>query len=375
MFSEESHTLSLIEEAFEKVQEFNYKAYTSELYQLSQSMSNKRIREYKYVINRILENFGLHLMHRSLFEELVSNSSNKFGKWSSVGTLQLALKSPEKFDEIYNILSDEESKSIFDWFIKYRVAYGFLGEFAREIFPSPISKEEFLEKMNQLEPVKHSSLINVGGYYLDSEESTIAQSWIFKQYELNGRCEVSVGDYVIDGGAFYGETSFWFLSKGAGKIYAFEPDPNSFLILVDNIKRNKVSDKIIPVQKILSNRIGTFSFYTTGGGGSKLDERGDKTFEAITLDSFYRKKGLERVDFIKLDVEGAELNVLKGAVEAIKKFKPKMAVSVYHKPEDIITIPKLILEIFPDAKFYLSHKFYSLCETIIFINPRDGKML
>jgi hypothetical protein len=53
-----------------------------------------------------------------------------------------------------------------------------------------------------------------------------------------------------------------------------------------------------------------------------------------------------------------------------QKFRPKMAISVYHKPEDIITIPKFILKLIPSAKLYLSHKFYSLYETILFVDPK-----
>ena len=365
-----SHTLSLINEAFEKVQEFNYKVFINELDKLSQNISNKRAVGEKHVINRILEKLGLHLTYKSFFDKLADSSYSGGGKWNSVGTLQFALKNPEKFDEVYNILADEESKPIFDWFIKYRVAYAFLGELAGEIFPPKVTKAEFLKGMNDLKINSRSGSINIGNFNFDLEALAISGSWIFEQYYLDGKCEVSVGDYIIDGGAFKGETSFWFLSKGAGKVYAFEPDLYNFSILCKNIKRNKALNNIIPVQKVLSNRIGSFSFYTTSDGGSAALEGGNETVEGVTLDSFVEKEGFNRLDFIKLDVEGAELEFLEGAVETIKRFKPKMAISVYHKPEDIITIPKFILETLPDAKFYLSHKNYGWNETILFVNPR-----
>jgi len=113
----------------------------------------------------------------------------------------------------------------------------------------------------------------------------IAESWIFEQYYLKGKCEVSKGDYIINGGAFKGETSFWFLSKGAGKVYAFEPDPYNFLVLSKNIKRNKAEDKIIPVQKVLLNKIETFSLYATDRGRSVPLAEGNETIKGITLDS------------------------------------------------------------------------------------------
>ena len=368
-----SHTLSLINEAFEKVQEFNYKVYINELDKLSQNISNKRAVGEKHVINRILEKLGLHLTYKSFFDKLADSSYSGWGKWNSVGTLQFALKNPEKFGEVYNILADEDSRVTFNWFIKYQVAYAFLGELAGVIYPLKITKSEFFKGMNDLKTNSRSGSINIGDFSFASEALAIAESWIFEQYYLKGKCEVSKGDYIIDGGAFKGETSFWFLSKGAGKVYAFEPDPYNFLVLSKNIKRNKAEDKIIPVQKVFSNKIGTFSLYATGSGRSAALTGGNETIEGITLDSFVEKEGLDRLDFIKLDVEGAELEVLEGAVETIKKFKPKIAVSVYHKPDDILTIPGFISEILPDAKFYLSHKYYDLNETILFVNPRESE--
>ncbi len=361
-----SNTLFLIEEALEKIQEFNHKRYIRDISIASQiARQRRKIPIFKLFlkINHILEKLGLHLTYRSVFEELANNSYDKMGKWSSIGTFQLALKNSEKFDEVYNLFSDKDSKVTFEWFIKYRVAYAFLGELAGEIFPPKIAKTEFLKK------IKKS--INTENYNFDSEPLETAQSWTFEQYYLKGGCEVSEGDYIIDGGAYKGETSFWFLSKGAGKVYAFEPDFYNFSVLSKNIKRNKLEGKIIPIQKALSNKIGTFFFHTTGSGGSTLFNGGNETIEGITLDYFVEKEGLERLDFIKLDVEGAELEILEGAVETIKKFKPKMAISVYHKPEDIITIPKFISEILIEANFYLSHKSFNWCETILFVNPRE----
>jgi len=367
---ERSHTSKLIEEAFEEIQKFNYRRFIDEIQNMSKDLSQRNFKRRKYIINDFLVKVGLHLTYKSTFEEL---QYSKRGKWISVGTLQLALKSPEKFDEIYNILSDEESKSIFDWFIKYRIAYAFLGELAGEIYPAKITKAEFLKEISALKRNTRNGLITLQNFSFKSEILETVQAWDLEQYNLRERCEVTDGDYVIDGGAFRGETSFWFISKGAAKVYAFEPDSYNFSVLVKNIKRNKLEDKmIIPVRMILSNRSGSFYLFETGTGGSISLERGSKIVEGVTLDSFTERENLDKVDFIKLDVEGAELEVLKGAVETIKKYRPKMAISVYHKPDDLIVITKFLYDLLPDARFYLSHKSYSWYETILFVNPRDN---
>jgi FkbM family methyltransferase len=321
-------------------------------------------------VNQILEKFGLHLMYENKFRELINQGYDEMCKWSSIGTLQLALKNPDKFDEVYHKLTDENSKSTFDLFVKYRLAYAFLGEYAAKIYPPMITKEDLLIKMNDLEINLRNGLIKMQNFIFKSSPFLITQTWMFEQYALERSCEVSQGDFVIDGGSFMGETAFWFLSKGASKVYAFEPDPLNFKVLSENIKRNNMSERIIPIQQILLDKQDRVNISSTGTSMSITLGGGNTVVKSLTLDSFVERQKLERVDFIKLDVEGAELSILKGALETIKKFKPKMAISIYHKPEDIITIPLFLFNVLPQAKFYLSHKFYNWCETVLFVNPR-----
>ena len=72
------------------------------------------------------------------------------------------------------------------------------------------------------------------------------------------------------------------------------------------------------------------------------------------------------VTFIKLDIEGAEIDALKGAKESIKKWKPRLAICIYHKPEDPIEIPLYIHGLVPEYRMYIRH--YSTCkaETVLY---------
>ena len=74
----------------------------------------------------------------------------------------------------------------------------------------------------------------------------------------------------------------------------------------------------------------------------------------------------ERVTFIKLDVEGAEYEALLGAQNTIKKNRPKLAISIYHKPQDIFELPELIMSIRDDYRMYLRHYQLSPNETILY---------
>ncbi len=76
--------------------------------------------------------------------------------------------------------------------------------------------------------------------------------------------------------------------------------------------------------------------------------------------------GGERATFIKLDVEGAELETLKGAERTIKEYKPRLAISIYHKPSDIYEIPELLMEYRSDYKFYIRHYTSYVWETVLY---------
>lgn len=77
----------------------------------------------------------------------------------------------------------------------------------------------------------------------------------------------------------------------------------------------------------------------------------------------------EKVTFIKMDIEGAEYEALLGAKETIQKNKPKLAISIYHKPEDIISIPKLIKSMVPNYRLYIRHYSNADNETVLYAIP------
>jgi len=377
-----SYTLQITLEVLEKIKDIYGDKY---LKTISSEKEKKLINGPNKItfVDKVLDKWGLQRkkLAENFIHNLVNNleniEGNYLGKSVCIGTLFLILKDHEKFDNLYNLFSDQNSKIVFEKIIKYRLAYTFLGEYAYEFFPLNISKTQYEKLISNLNfqdnilKIENFSFYDCPkGYFL-----AFPMTWILNHYEISGKCEISEDDYVFDTGAFIGDTSFWFLYKGAKKVYAFEPDPINFSYLVKNIEFNKVEDKIFPVNKILSNKEGKIPFIITGSGCSmkgknSIKKESMKEIESITLDYFVEKEKINKLDFIKMDVEGSELEVIKGGLETIKKFKPKMAISVYHKPEDLITIPTFILNILPEAKLFLSHKFYDWQETVLFVNPR-----
>lgn len=95
--------------------------------------------------------------------------------------------------------------------------------------------------------------------------------------------------------------------------------------------------------------------YYSWGAGSRKNSGGNLTGRFINLDTYVARKNLPRVDYIKLDIEGAELDMLHGAAKTITRCKPKMAVSAYHKPEDLWTLATYIKALRSDYEFEFRH--------------------
>jgi hypothetical protein len=88
--------------------------------------------------------------------------------------------------------------------------------------------------------------------------------------------------------------------------------------------------------------------------------------ETITLDDFVKRNGLPKVDFLKMDIEGAEFAALNGAANTIRLHRPKLAISLYHSLEDFIRIPLLIKRIVPEYRLYIGHHTVHAEETVLY---------
>ena len=172
------------------------------------------------------------------------------------------------------------------------------------------------------------------------------------QYFLSG-FEPTAGDIAIDGGAYDGGTSLAFAECGA-KVYAFEMDARNYKNCVARIGRFGGKYDITLENLGLSDKeiIGT---YSGGGAGSQRIINGKFTGKFIDLDTYVARNHLPRVDFIKLDIEGAELEMLHGAAKTITRCKPKMAISAYHKPEDLWTLANYVKSLRSDYEFEFRH--------------------
>jgi len=161
---------------------------------------------------------------------------------------------------------------------------------------------------------------------------------------------------VIDAGSNIGEFAIYCAKLGAKKVYAFEPVTETFKLLKKQIEINNLKGKVIPINMALGDKneivriVFGGAWDTSAKINADLKDRDSEQVEVVKLDNFIKK---EKIGFIKMDVEGYEENALRGASRIIKRDKPILSFSAYHKPTDKQTLPKIVKELRKDYKIRL----------------------
>lgn len=174
---------------------------------------------------------------------------------------------------------------------------------------------------------------------------------------------LSDNEIFVDGGAFDGISSLDFLKftdYKYEKIILLEPDTNYLNICKDKLYKY---DNIQYIKGGLWSTNKTLYFNSVGLGNSFVAETGTEKIDVYALDELVDEKG---ATFIKMDIEGSELEALKGCEKTILNHKPTLAISIYHKPEDIYDIPLYLKKLVPEYKFYIRHYGIAMLETILY---------
>lgn len=198
-----------------------------------------------------------------------------------------------------------------------------------------------------------------------------------EQYRYRKDVMVEEGDYVLDCGACFGDTSLYFANKAGltGKVFAFEFLRENLEILDMNLELNpKYKDVISVVTKPISDVSGKEMFVVPYGPATKIVSEkidGAETVITTTIDDFILENDIQKVDFIKMDIEGSELDALEGASETIKNFKPKLAICIYHKAKDAWTIPQYIKSLVPEYNLYLDNYTINNEEFVLYAKIKE----
>jgi len=146
------------------------------------------------------------------------------------------------------------------------------------------------------------------------------------------------------------------------QIIAFEPDPINYRVCIDKIEKEKIKNIDI-INKGAWDKKQILTFESGKGTTSTVSEDGDIKIEVDAIDNLVSS---EKITFISMDIEGSELKALQGAKNTILSQRPRLAICVYHKPEDIINIILFIQQLIPEYKLYLRHYTLLECDTVLY---------
>lgn len=172
-------------------------------------------------------------------------------------------------------------------------------------------------------------------------------------------------EIFVDAGCYDGSSSLKFIKWCKGdyqNIYAFEPSKENYGHCEEALR--DIANCILINKGVWSRKdVLSFNQNSLNPSGSNFKANGKLKVPVIDIDSVLKGKP---VTFIKMDVEGSELEALKGAKNTIMNFHPRMAICLYHKPEDIFEIPAYILQLNNEYKFYLRHHTSGPNDTILY---------
>lgn len=251
------------------------------------------------------------------------------------------------------------------FFVVYQKFAGFLSRLR-------LGKIPLLKKLHGFLKIHlRPRLVKAGGYKIFINRKDFAVSShllmdkIYEPTETNlVRSQINKGDIVVDMGANIGYYTLIFagLVGKNGKVFAFEPDPENFAILSKNVEENKL-ENVILINKAVSDKNGKTKLYLSedNKGDHRIYDSGENrksvTVDVVCLDDFMGDIK-EKINFIKMDIQGAEGNALKGMTSVIENSK-KIKILAEFWPMGLSNFnfdPKEFLEILEDYGF----SFYNI---------------
>lgn len=178
------------------------------------------------------------------------------------------------------------------------------------------------------------------------------------------------GTAFVDGGCLNCRTSYSFVDWCGGdysKIFAFEPDPISASICRENLSKQSIRGFRL-IEAGLSDHVGEVTFRTGLYNCSHIVEEdcGEENVEILPVTTIDHTVGEEQIGFIKMDIEGAEFDVLHGAKGVVVRDRPLLALSVYHRTGDMLAIMDYLHNLVPEYRFWLRHYSVGPADTVLY---------
>lgn len=296
---------------------------------------------------------------------------------------------------LYRHLADDQFRELLIQLIAYRA----LGHRHVKL---PLNRPEYWKSIETIEnAAKGCETIDSGfmGWHLSKMDlhplgvpvtlfTVPAGAWVMfleQQYRCvtaDGPIEAADGEVVIDAGACWGDTALYFAAKVGpkGRVFSFEFLPTNLQILRRNLDMNPhLKDRVKLVEHPVWSSSDQTLFVNGNGPGTRVGLAPSvpdaPSIKTLSIDDLVARQGLDRLDFIKMDIEGAEMPALRGAEGALRRFRPKLAICVYHSLSDFWAVPQFLDSLGLGYRFFLRHFTIHAEETVLFAEPvRDGGM-
>jgi FkbM family methyltransferase len=296
-----------------------------------------------------------------------------------------------RLSDTYNWLEDEASKRLFLEILLYRL----LGHLHVKL---PTNTDEYWSLVDAMDRTPRvPSALGIDGMFgrlshfdvqfdgnplsLDCLDLDILSTCLLRQYHFHATSTTIAprrGDHVVDAGACFGDTGLAFAAVAgpSGRVYQFEPWPAHVAVIRHNLAQNPT---LAPRMRLFACGLGDVSNDVVAAtpasaadyspGFVVADSNGSIALRSV--DDLVARGEIARVDFIKMDIEGSELRALRGAAAALRRWRPRLAISVYHSPSDLTTIPRFLKELDLGYRLYLGHYTIHAEETVLYADAGE----
>lgn len=277
----------------------------------------------------------------------------------------------KNIDKVLHLLSDDDSRELYGQELIFCTMKNFLNSDKASTYAGLMSDKDFKAAMRRAQDNKHFNEIicNTDPSSSFIKNYCIAATFELEQYKYKNIVKVEKGDICLDVGACLGDTAIYMIDNGAEHVHSFEIDNTNISCMKKMLQKTNLKDKISIHENCISSSIEKWYYQpnaSNAGGGIITKEKSDSAYEVDvdTIDNFTKQRGIIPT-FIKMDIEGAEVDALLGARKTLEKYAPKLAISIYHKWSHRWEIPLLIHSFCEDYKFYLK-KSHPRAETVLF---------
>jgi FkbM family methyltransferase len=220
---------------------------------------------------------------------------------------------------------------------------------------------------------------------LSDQPRSLWKRWLSRLYdslEYMDYASVGPGDVVLNCGVHGGGEIPFFLCSLAGTGQLINIDPLGHDYLSPNARASLSTWPAVwtECRAALHDCDGTVTLPVEPGGmaaggliGEHVPGLESVRFRSARIDTIVEELGLERLDLIKMDIEGAEPHALNGASESIRRFRPQLAISIYHRPEHFLEIPLQVAALTEDYDLFVKNYHFITNETLVYAIPRERK--